>query len=161
MVLDGERLSYRSPEVEQIGSVYETARGFRLEKAKGRSIAVRPATAHGAPEVLDLDALLAVPTANRAKWLKERTGQALAAGGAAGMKSAQTVEALVSALGGKVARAATPNVVPPGAMVLQPSDERRRSGSHYTPRTLTEPIVRTTLRPVLERLASGPRRSRS
>ncbi len=39
-------------------------------------------------------------------------------------------------------------------MVLQPSDERRRSGSHYTPRSLTEPIVRTTLRPVLERLGA-------
>jgi len=38
--------------------------------------------------------------------------------------------------------------------VLQPSDERRKSGSHYTPRSLTEPIVQTTLRPILERL--GP-----
>jgi hypothetical protein len=38
-------------------------------------------------------------------------------------------------------------------MVLQPSDERRRSGSHYTPRSLTEPNVRTTLRPILDRLA--------
>jgi type I restriction-modification system DNA methylase subunit len=37
-------------------------------------------------------------------------------------------------------------------MVLQPSEERRRSGSHYTPRTLTEPIVRTTLEPILARL---------
>ena len=37
-------------------------------------------------------------------------------------------------------------------MVLQPSEERRRSGSHYTPRALTEPIVRTTLEPVLARL---------
>ena len=45
--------------------------------------------------------------------------------------------------------AATPDLVPPGAMVLQPSEERRRSGSHYTPRTLTEPIVRTTLEPIL------------
>ncbi|MGB9634501.1 MAG: Eco57I restriction-modification methylase domain-containing protein, partial [Chloroflexaceae bacterium] len=31
---------------------------------------------------------------------------------------------------------------------------RRRSGSHYTPRALTEPIVRTTLEPVLARLRS-------
>ena len=37
-------------------------------------------------------------------------------------------------------------------MVLQPSEERRRSGSHYTPRELTEPIVRTTLEPILGRL---------
>ena len=37
-------------------------------------------------------------------------------------------------------------------MVLQPSEERRRSGSHYTPRELTEPIVRTTLEPILKGL---------
>jgi hypothetical protein len=37
-------------------------------------------------------------------------------------------------------------------MVLQPSDARRKSGSHYTPRSLTEPIVRTTLQPILTRL---------
>ena len=37
-------------------------------------------------------------------------------------------------------------------MVLQPSEERRRSGSHYTPRELTEPIVRQALEPVLDRL---------
>ena len=49
-------------------------------------------------------------------------------------------------------RAATPDLVPKGAMVLQPSEERRRSGSHYTPRALTEPIVRTTLEPILARL---------
>jgi hypothetical protein len=35
-------------------------------------------------------------------------------------------------------------------------EERRRTGSHYTPRTLTEPIVRTTLRPVLEALGQRP-----
>jgi hypothetical protein len=37
--------------------------------------------------------------------------------------------------------------------VLVPSDERRRSGSNYTPRKLTEPIVRKTLEPILARLA--------
>jgi hypothetical protein len=34
------------------------------------------------------------------------------------------------------------------------TDERRRSGSHYTPRSLTQPIVAETLRPIFERL--GP-----
>ena len=47
-------------------------------------------------------------------------------------------------------------MVPPRAMILQPSDERRRSGSHYTPRILTEPIVRKTLEPVLKRLGDKP-----
>lgn len=46
-------------------------------------------------------------------------------------------------------------VAPSGAIALQPSAERRRSGSHYTPRSLTEPIVRTTLEPVLQRLVTG------
>ena len=63
----------------------------------------------------------------------------------------------MAALEKKVAKAATPRIVPPGAMVLQPSDERRKSGSHYTPRSLTEPIVRTTLRPILERLGESPK----
>jgi hypothetical protein len=37
------------------------------------------------------------------------------------------------------------HVVLPSTPLLQPTDERRRTGSHYTPRALTEPIVRTTL----------------
>ena len=41
-------------------------------------------------------------------------------------------------------------------MIFQPSDERRKSGSHYTPRALTEPIVRTTLKPILEQLGDNP-----
>ena len=47
---------------------------------------------------------------------------------------------------------ATPDVAPPGALILQPNEERLRSGSHYTPRELTEPIVRHTLEPLLDRL---------
>ena len=62
--------------------------------------------------------------------------------GRRGLKKAATLDDLLAALEKKIARHATPNVVPKGAMVLQPSDERRRSGSHYTPRSLTEPIVR-------------------
>jgi hypothetical protein len=156
LVLDGERLSYRTLDVEQIGSVYETIMGFRLETARGRSIAVRPAKTHGAPAAINLDELLTVPAAKRNEWLKERTDQALTGAALNALKDAQTPEDVVAALGRKVAAEATPRIVPPGAMVLQPSDERRRSGSHYTPRSLTEPIVRTTLRPVLERLGPKP-----
>jgi hypothetical protein len=154
LVLDGERLSYRTLDVEQIGSVYETMMGFNLEVAAGRSIAIKATKPHGAPATINLDELLAVKPADRAKWLKEKSDQALTGQAATALREARTLEDIVAALERKVAREATPNIVPPGAMVLQPSDERRRSGSHYTPRSLTEPIVRTTLRPVLERL--GP-----
>ncbi len=64
---------------------------------------------------------------------------------------------MVAALDSKVDRDATPDILPPGAPILQPTDERRRSGSHYTPRSLTEPIVSEALRPVLERLGPSPR----
>ncbi|MGH7554599.1 MAG: type IIL restriction-modification enzyme MmeI, partial [Longimicrobiales bacterium] len=137
LVLDGERLSYRTLDVEQIGSVYETMMGVRLETARGPSIAVKPAKAHGAPVTIDLDALLAVPARDRAKWLREQTDQNLTGATAEALKNARSAEDVVVALGGKVDRAATPNLVPRGAMVLQPSDERRRSGTHYTPRSLT------------------------
>jgi hypothetical protein len=156
LILDGERLSYRTLDVEQIGSVYETMMGFNFEVAQGRSIAIKPTKPHGAPATINLEELLAAKPADRAKSLKEKSDQAVTGQAAAALKEAATPEDAVAALERKVSFAATPRVVPAGAMVLQPSDERRRSGSHYTPRTLTEPIVETTFRPILERLGPNP-----
>jgi hypothetical protein len=156
LVLDGERISYRSLDVEQIGSVYETIMGFRLEKARGRSIAIKPAKAHGAPVTISLEELLEKPGKDRGKWLKERTDQAVTGAALNALKAADTPEALAHALERKIARDLTRNIVPAGSMVLQPSDERRRSGSHYTPRSLTEPIVRKALEPVLKQLGEQP-----
>jgi hypothetical protein len=157
LVLDGERISYRSLDVEQIGSVYETMMGFRLEKAAGRSIAIKPKKTHGAPVTINLEELLKVPAKDRAKWLKDRTDQTAEGKAATALRDAKTPEDLVAALDRRVARALTPNIVPGGSMALQPSDERRRSGSHYTPRSLTEPIVRKALEPVLKQLGERPR----
>ncbi len=39
---------------------------------------------------------------------------------------------------------------------MQPGDERRHSGSHYTPRSLTQRIVRRTLEPILACLGEAP-----
>ncbi|MEI7892727.1 MAG: DNA methyltransferase, partial [Myxococcales bacterium] len=150
LVLDGERLSYRSLDVEQVGSVYEAMMGFDVRTLPGRAIAVRPNNV-----VFDLDALLAVAGPKRAAWLKEQTECDLADKGTQALKAARTVEDVVVALGKKVAPQ-TDRALAPGAMFLQPGEERRRSGSHYTPRELTEPIVRTTLSPVLEALGQRP-----
>jgi hypothetical protein len=152
LVLDGERISYRALDVEQIGSVYETMMGFQLETATGRSLAIRPQSRYGAPTTFSLDELSEVEPAKRAKWLEGQATRKLPPRVAAAVKEAETVADLHAALAPVVDLAATPDLVPAGAMVLQPSEERRRSGSHYTPRSLTEPIVRTTLEPVLERL---------
>ena len=49
LILDGERLSYRTLDVEQIGSVYEAVMGFSLEVAQGRSIAIKPTSSIRVP----------------------------------------------------------------------------------------------------------------
>lgn len=152
LILDGERLSYRTLDVEQIGSVYETVMGFNLEVAAGKSIAIKPVKTHGAPATINLDELLATAGKNRAKWLKETCDQKLGTADSKQLKDAGSIDELLTALDKKIAKKVTPRVVSSGSIVLQPSDERRRSGSHYTPRSLTEPIVRTTLEPILKQL---------
>jgi hypothetical protein len=156
LILDGERLSYRTLDVEQIGSVYEAIMGFELQVSAGKSIAIKPVKSHGAPATINLEALLAAKPADRAKLLGEWTDQKLGAGDAAAIKDATSIDELVAALDKKIAKHVTPAIVPANSMVFQPSDERRRSGSHYTPRSLTQPIVKTTLEPILKQLITHP-----
>ncbi|MBD1858010.1 MULTISPECIES: Eco57I restriction-modification methylase domain-containing protein [Leptolyngbya] len=149
LVLDGERLSYRSLDVEQIGSVYEAIMGFEVTVARGRSIAVRPKDV-----VVDVDQILAAKPADRTTMLKtaecELKGAALKE-----LKEAKTVEAIVAAIGRRVSPR-TPNLLAAGSLFLQPGEERRRTGTHYTPRKLTQPIVERTLEPVLWGLGEHP-----
>ena len=152
LVLHGERLSYRALDVEQVGSVYEAMMGYAVERASGRCIAVRPKHV-----VVDVDALLEVDGAKRGKRLKDLADSELAGASATALKTAATPEEVVAALGRRVSprsldATGTPRLMAPGTLYLQPGEERRRTGSHYTPRELTEPIVRTTLRPVFEAL---------
>ncbi len=153
IVLDAERISYRALNVEHIGSVYETMMGFRLETAAGPGVAIKAAKKHGAPATVNLEALLDQDPSKRVKWLKDRTDRKLSPKVGKTTRTANTLEEVHAALDGVIDRNATPDLVPAGAMVLQPSEERRRSGSHYTPRELTEPIVRTALEPILARLS--------
>jgi hypothetical protein len=146
-----ERLSYRSLDVEQIGSVYETIMGFTVLRAAAPTIAVKGEK--NLPVFVDIHLLGGKKAADRQKLLKEwgvaPTGRKLEA-----VKSAEDTKVLIEALvaisdprgspGGHVAQMGSP--------ILQPTDERRRSGSHYTPRTLTEPIVRYALEPTFVRI---------
>ncbi len=157
MVLDGERLSYRTLDVEQIGSVYEAVMGFRVELTTGRSIAVASPKRTGAAVIVDLDSVLELEGGKRAKSIQDRTDRKLTGNAAAALRGASTLEDIVAAFDRAVDRDATPDIVPGGAPVLQPTDERRRSGSHYTPRSLTEPIVSEALGPVFKRLGPDAR----
>ncbi|SEC34144.1 DISARM system helicase DrmA [Terriglobus roseus] len=155
LVLDGERLSYRNLDVEQIGSVYETMMGFELHLAAGQSIALKPKKKHGAPITISLERLLAEPAAKRNEWLNNAADQKLSGKPEQALKDAATVDELLAALDKRIARNVTPEPVRAGAMIFQPSPERRRSGSHYTPRTLTAPIVEHALKPVLDGLMAA------
>jgi N-6 DNA Methylase len=157
LVLDGERLSYRTLAVEQIGSVYEAIMGFELHVAEGPSIGVKPAKSNGAPAAVNLEQLLKTPAGDRLKWLVDNADQKLTGKAVDELKAAKSLEELLAALDRKIDKEVTPNVVPKGAMIFQPSNERRRSGSHYTPSALTAPIVEAALAPVLRQLGENPK----
>ena len=156
MLLDGERISYRTLAVEQIGSVYEAIMGFELHVASGPSIAIKPVKKHGAPTTINLEALLHTAPDKRLKSFADETDQKLTGKAVDLLKSAATVNDLMNALERKIASAVTPGIVAKGAMIFQPSNERRRSGSHYTPSSLTGPIVEAALAPVLKQLGDNP-----
>jgi hypothetical protein len=156
LVLDGERLSYRNLDVEQIGSVYEAMMGFELHVAKGPSIALRSKKRNGAPITINLVELLAIPAAKRNEWLGKAADQKLTGQAERALKEADAIDALIAALDKRIAKNVTPAPVPAGSMIFQPSAERRRSGSHYTPRSLTQPIVEAALAPILKNLGDNP-----
>lgn len=152
LYLKGDKLSYRTLDVEQIGSVYETMMGFRLQIADGPTIAIKPKKKSGAPTNINLAELLATEAKDRKKWFKEQTDRDLPTKTAAALKDATNEDEALASLEKLIALTATPRKVQAGALLLQPSEERRKSGSHYTPRKLTEPIVRKALEPILANL---------
>ncbi len=152
-----QRLSYRTLDVEQIGSVYETVMGFTIEVAPGRVLAIRAGKNNRTPVFADLGALARLKPAERPKSLKEACHRGnVPAGVDKAVKAAGDADAMAAALEAIVDERGSPGKSPVGAgtPILQPTEERRRTGSHYTPRSLTEPIVRHALRPTLDRL--GP-----
>jgi hypothetical protein len=158
--LDGEKLSYRTLDVEQIGSVYETVMGFTVETRPGPALAIRAGKNDRTPVFVNVAALTAKKGTERAKFLKEeadrnsvsdKVGKALTA--------AADVAAVIAALRPIVDERGSPggHVAPPGTPLLQPTDERRRTGSHYTPRSLTNPIVQHALAPAFARIGDDAR----
>ncbi len=158
LVLDGERLSYRALDVEQIGSVYSAIMGYEVNNATSKSIGVwsKPKGAKtSVTVVVNVDEVLNTKANDRAKYLKEVAGCEISGKSLTELKQAKTAEDLIAALGRKISPQ-TPALLAAGSLYLQPGEERRRSGSHYTPRALTEPIVKETLRPVLSALGERP-----
>jgi hypothetical protein len=150
--LGGQRLSYRTLDVEQIGSVYESLMGFHVQRVDGDALRVGSAGVW-----IDSERFAALTPADRARFLKEeakgaspKVSEALLGAAAQGPAA---LAASFEDLAGKRPR----DRVHAGALVLQPGEERRRSGSHYTPRTLTEKVVARTLEPILACLGAEPK----
>jgi len=158
LILNGERISYRGLDVEQIGSIYESMMGFSLHVADGPTVAIKSPKPHGAPTPVNLETLLGQPKSKRKDWVQQATDQKLTGKAAQELEVAQNLDELVQALAKTIDEEATPGkrVVPTGSLILHPSLERRRSGSHYTPRSLTGRIVTKTLQPILQRLGTFP-----
>jgi len=157
LVQAGERVAYRSLSVEQIGSVYETVMGFTVQRAAGPTLAIRAGKGNRVPVWVDLTALAGCAPADRVRWLKDETGRGqFPAAVTRALREAADVPALAAALAPVVDARACPRGSPVGAgtPILQPTDERRRTGSHYTPRSLTEPIVTHALEAALARIGA-------
>lgn len=160
LILNGERLSYKTLDVEQIGSVYETVMGFVVTRTKGQPIALKVKPNAGSasiPAFIDLEVLLTKSAKDRAKHLKDAIGFDASTAQTTALKDAKDIAGLLAALDRSIDERASPlkRACGPGTIVLQPTDERRETGSHYTPRSLTAPIVADALTPILARLGDA------
>ena len=159
LYLEGQRLSYSALAEEQLGGVYESMMGFEVERREAPSVCLRPARVWVSPhEVLEL------PKATRERWLKDEgvpsaAAKRIVAGLDAASKEHPDGEALLEAamealraesVAGKRGSAVDAGAeVDAGRLVIQPGQERRRTSSHYTPVSLSGPIVARTLEPLL------------
>ena len=163
-------MSFRALDIEQIGHVYEGLLDHTAKRAKEPCLGLL-GTKDKEPEVplAELEAAHG-PRARRtcSQFLKEQTGRsgaALAEGTGRRPLEAdggldvpgrlrQRREALEA--GPSVRRAWCardtfdyPVVIPPGSVYVTGAPTAAQSGTHYTPRSLTEPIVQYTLEPLV------------
>ncbi|MBN1372593.1 MAG: hypothetical protein JW987_11700, partial [Anaerolineaceae bacterium] len=167
---EARRLSFRALDVEQIGHVYEGLLDHHAVRASEVMVGLR-GVKRQEPEV----ALSALEQAAQKKeteflaWLKDATGRGLSA-----LKNALKRELLPDdadfanrlriAAGNderlleRLAPFAEllrrddfgfPVVILPGSVYVTEGTARRATGTHYTPRSLTEPVVQHTLEPLV------------
>src|SRR5690606_966726 len=135
-------------DVEQIGAVYESLMGYHVVRVDSPAVRLGPQRVW-----VETEALRAMKPADCKRYLKDTCGLSTAAQAKveAALKSAPDPEAASIALADLASGKANKqkNRVAAGRLVLQPGEERRRTGSHYTPRWLSEKVVKRTLEPIL------------
>ena len=116
--------------------------GFTVETRPGPALAIRAGKNDRTPVFVDVAALTAKKGSERAKFLKEKADRSALTDKVGKPLAVATDQAgVMAALRPIVDERGSPggHVAPPGTPLLQPTDERRRTGSHYTPRSLTGP----------------------
>ena len=156
MYLEGQRLSYKVLSVEQIGSVYEALMGYGVERLGAAAVccghrSLQKGSTGGV--WIEAGSLLATSPGSRSKVLVVTYNVEKGAANriADDLTKANTEVDLLTALDRIALKKVTRRGC--GQLVLQPGEERRRTSSHYTPRTLSEPIVRKTLEPLLRAMS--------
>jgi len=168
--VEPRKLSFRALDIEQIGHVYEGLLDHTAARAQVTYLGL-VGTKNKEPEVpLDeLESWQAKGTDDLVQFLHEQTGRsksalrnALTNGG--GARATPESQKLLIACGNDLAlwervlpwanllRLDTfgyPTVIPAGGVFVTEGVNRRETGTHYTPRSLTEEIVKYTLEPLV------------
>ena len=162
--VESRRLSFRELDVEQIGHVYEGLLDHTAKRADDITVSL---AGKYEPEIpvstlesynkksSDLVSYLAEETGRSASAIegafeykipKDEDRQLLAV-----CENVTTIYERVKPWAGLLRKDThgLPVVIPKGALYVTEGADRRSTGTHYTPRTLTEPIVQHTLDPLV------------
>ncbi|MDA9948430.1 hypothetical protein N9C16_03315, partial [Paracoccaceae bacterium] len=169
-VLKGRNLSYRALDVEQIGHVYEGLLDQTVGRVEGITLQLKGSAKIGTP-LIQLDALesaLSKSSDDLLALLEERTERSPAAlqNDVDAPPEKETAARLLTGCRGDATLRdrilpyanllandpwGLPLVHHAGAIVIVHGTDRRESGAHYTPKSLTEKIVTETLTPIVYR----------
>lgn len=164
---EARRLSFRALDIEQIGHVYEGLLDHTVKRAPTPVLGLAGAK-YQEPEIalLDLEEHCRQGEEALLAFLREQTGRSENALRKAlqAQLEPQDTERLRAACGNDAALYERvrpfgalvrpdpyghPTVIRAGSVYVTAGTERRATGTHYTPRSLTEPIVQRTLEPLV------------
>jgi hypothetical protein len=160
------RLSFRAIDIEQIGHVYEGLLDHTAQRAASAVLGLRGGGGDDVEvDLAVLEAKAAEGVATLVDYLKEQTGRQAPALrrdlGRGELTNPLALEAVCAGHHGLFARVAPfahllrsdsagqPVVIHAGSIYVTKGNDRRSTGTHYTPRALTEQVVKTTLDPLL------------
>jgi hypothetical protein len=163
---ESRRLSFRALDIEQIGHVYEGLLDHTACRATSTVLGLRGSAREDVEaELTTLEAKAAEGESALVDYLKERTGRTPAALrrdlGRGEPRNPLALQATCAGHDGLYNRLASfahllrddsaghSVVIHTGSIYVTKGTDRRSTGTHYTPRALTEEVVKTTLDPLL------------